>query len=589
MGFIIAVVVIGALVFPFYVISQLSQLRQELDQLKRLMKVQSGTPHPTSVAPAPSIYGESYEEAVASLQTPAPASAPVVNPLPASVFTPMVPPAPSPVVTWFTEDAFMKVGALLVLIAAGWFVSYAFMNDWIGPVGRIALGIGAGVALMGLGVWRSLVSVSQGAVFTALGMSTALLSVFAARYAYDFFTPGSALLVMFLIVAATAAVSVRFKVEALAVIALLAGAAAPILAHTANPDVLGLHTYLGVLFAGALLVTAILPAPTLVIISLCIAVFYGIPFLEADTLEVTVARLAAFVYAVAFLLFSTAALWRTKAANYNIYLATTIGVGMYVAVWIVATVAPALQGIVSLLWAGGFLFASALLWQALTDKNPAYVQGGMAVAFLALATSYYLDGTLLTVAYLMQITAMVCVALWGLRDIAIARSLAWLYGGVMLMSLPNFIASSWEQSVLHGDFFVLAAIGTVLLFVGTQLAAAGDDTNTDATLITFGSLYGLSLIWLVTHTLFGDQIGTALSLVVYTVIGLGLYIGGLKTSDEYARLFGGAIVGGVVARLLLVDIWELELVFRIIAFFVVGVLLLATAFVSKQKKAALLE
>ncbi len=119
--------------------------------------------------------------------------------------------------------------------------------------------------------------------------------------------------------------------------------------------------------------------------------------------------------------------------------------------------------------------------------------------------------------------------------------------------------------------------------MGQQLASAGDDTNTDATLITVGGLYYLALIWLCLHALLGDQLGTAVSLVTYTVIGLGLYIGGLKTSDEFARLFGAMIVGGVVLRLLIVDIWDLELIFRIIAFFVIGVLLLATAFINKRR------
>ncbi|MFM2424249.1 MAG: putative rane protein, partial [Candidatus Parcubacteria bacterium] len=132
-------------------------------------------------------------------------------------------------------------------------------------------------------------------------------------------------------------------------------------------------------------------------------------------------------------------------------------------------------------------------------------------------------------------------------------------------------------------FAVLLLIGTVLFGVGYQLTSRGDDTNTDVTLITVGALYYLTLIWLFFHTLLGDQLGTAVSLVTYTVIGLGLYIGGIKTSDEYARLFGAMIVGGVVVRLMLIDIWELELIFRIVAFFVIGVLLLGTAFIKKQR------
>jgi uncharacterized membrane protein len=488
-----------------------------------------------------------------------------------------------PITSWFMEDTFMKVGALLILIAAGWFVSYAFIHDWIGPVGRIALGLGVGTALMVGGVWRCRSMVDQGAIFTALGMSINLLTIYAARYIYDFFTPGLALLIMLGVVAVTALISIRFKVTALAVVALLAGAMAPILAHTANPDVLGLHTYLGVLFAGALFVAAVLGAPVLVLLSFGISVVYGLPYIETGGLEEHVARLAAFAFAVGFFVFSTAALLRTKSANYYTYLVTTGAVGLYVMFWITVSVASTLQEVVALMWAGGFLFAGALLWQSLTNKIPAYVQIALAIAFIALATAYYLDGTLLLVAYVLQVTALVGAALWGLRDLALARNLSWLYVVVVLMSLPHFIATSWNTSIWHSDFAVLLLIGTVLFGVGYQLASRGDDTNTDVTLITVGALYYLTLIWLCFHTLLGDQLGTAVSLVTYTVIGLGLYIGGIKTSDEYARLFGAMIVGGVVVRLMLIDIWELELIFRIIAFFVIGVLLLGTAFIKKQR------
>ena len=47
-------------------------------------------------------------------------------------------------VTWIKEDWLMKLGALLLLIGFGWFATYAFLNNWIGPAGRISLGLGLG-------------------------------------------------------------------------------------------------------------------------------------------------------------------------------------------------------------------------------------------------------------------------------------------------------------------------------------------------------------------------------------------------------------------------------------------------------------
>ena len=39
--------------------------------------------------------------------------------------------------SWLAKDWPMKVGAFLVISAIGWFVSYAFRNDWISPEGRV--------------------------------------------------------------------------------------------------------------------------------------------------------------------------------------------------------------------------------------------------------------------------------------------------------------------------------------------------------------------------------------------------------------------------------------------------------------------
>jgi len=46
----------------------------------------------------------------------------------------------------------MIKSVVLLLLALGWFVSYAFANNWIGPLGRITLGILFGLAVVGMGM-----------------------------------------------------------------------------------------------------------------------------------------------------------------------------------------------------------------------------------------------------------------------------------------------------------------------------------------------------------------------------------------------------------------------------------------------------
>ncbi len=65
-------------------------------------------------------------------------------------------------ISWVKEDWLLKLGALLLLIGFGWLVSYAFANNWIGPMGRITLGIMAGAVFILLGYWRIQKFIHQG-------------------------------------------------------------------------------------------------------------------------------------------------------------------------------------------------------------------------------------------------------------------------------------------------------------------------------------------------------------------------------------------------------------------------------------------
>ena len=110
---------------------------------------------------------------------------------------------------WIKEDWLLKLGALLLLIGFGWLVTYAFLNNWIGPMGRIAMGIIAGVAILALGSWRIQSQSHQGKIFLLLGSTVILLTVFAAREIYGYFTPLTALITMFLSTAYVAFVGVK--------------------------------------------------------------------------------------------------------------------------------------------------------------------------------------------------------------------------------------------------------------------------------------------------------------------------------------------------------------------------------------------
>jgi uncharacterized membrane protein len=80
-------------------------------------------------------------------------------------------------IAWLKDDWMLKLGGLLLLIGFGWFTTYAFMNDWVGPNGRIIIGLLAGVLVLALGTWRIRQYINQGGVFLVIGSAIVLITV----------------------------------------------------------------------------------------------------------------------------------------------------------------------------------------------------------------------------------------------------------------------------------------------------------------------------------------------------------------------------------------------------------------------------
>lgn len=144
--------------------------------------------------------------------------------------------------------------------------------------------------------------------------------------------------------------------------------------------------------------------------------------------------------------------------------------------------------------------------------------------------------------------------------------------------------------MIHKDFFVLLVLGLTLLGLGAfflwRVKEIEDKKpqRLNATLLIAGSVYAYVLLWLSLHAgLLNNNTATTISLIIYTIIGLIAYFYGLTNKKKGLRLYGGVLVGFVVGRLLLVDVWNMESAGRIITFFLIGTLLVSTAFLAKKQ------
>lgn len=492
---------------------------------------------------------------------------------------------------WLKQDFMVKLGAFLLLIAFGWFVSYAFANNWIGEMGRITLGLIFGALIMGLGMWRIDKRPHQGGIFMVLGSATVILTLYVARELYDMFTPAVALAIMFLSVALVSYVSVRYNRKNLALSGLILAGVAPLFTDAPDPDVVGLSWYLLVTTLGTLWVVYLRGWSILVFAALGIVFLYHLPYLDAMN---EAGIWFGFLFTAIFFVANLVGLIANKAGKeHKSHLFTAVGTGVYVILWILAGVADEWQSLVLVLWMLVFSVGGFMVYRSLQSLAPFYIYGGTSIVLLAAATAVELSGPALTIAFILEIAALVILASKLFAGTRIAVSLSWLFLGPILLSFDSMDSYTWSAGLLHSDLVVLVILTLALFGVGVSFLINKNEHNKKAApvFLVLGAVYVLVLIWLVLHAGTGGHYsseyerGTMFSLIVYTIIGIYTYIRGTRSGSKAVALGGSILLGLVVARLLLVEVWNMEITGKIITFLVIGALLISTAFIKRNNSA----
>src|SRR5438477_2471446 len=187
-------------------------------------------------------------EQAAGIARPAPAAAPPLaaaprQSAPPAPPKPVAPAAPMPARTTAAPPPNLeskigaqwlnRIGIVAVLIGVSYFLKYAFENNWIGPAGRIAIGLlaGAGVVL-----WSESFRKHGYRVFSyslkALGVGILYLSLWGAFQIYHLIPSEAAFAGMILITGFTATLALREDAEIIAAFAVAGAFSTPLLLAT---------------------------------------------------------------------------------------------------------------------------------------------------------------------------------------------------------------------------------------------------------------------------------------------------------------------------------------------------------------------
>jgi len=161
-----------------------------------------------------------------------------------------------------------RIGIAAVLIGVSYFLKFAFENNWIGPVGRVAIGLIAGIAIV---FWSERFRSKGYQAFSyslkAVGIGTLYLSLWAAFQRYALIPSSVAFVMMLAVTASAAAMALAQDAQILAAFALTGGFSTPLLLSTGQNREVALFTYVAILDVATLVLVTFKPWRRLLVMS----------------------------------------------------------------------------------------------------------------------------------------------------------------------------------------------------------------------------------------------------------------------------------------------------------------------------------
>src|SRR2546426_724526 len=168
-----------------------------------------------------------------------------------------------------------RIGIVAIISAATFFLKYAFDNNWIGPSGRVAIGILLGAAMLPWSHWllqRGYSYFSEG--IAGLGAAVMYLSIWAGCQYYKLFSLDVGFVAMIVVTAGMAAVALGRNSQRIALLSLFGGFLTPVLVSEGKDAQLVLFSYLLILGAGLLVIEMRRDWRSLTPISFLLSQFY---------------------------------------------------------------------------------------------------------------------------------------------------------------------------------------------------------------------------------------------------------------------------------------------------------------------------
>ncbi len=514
-------------------------------------------------------------------------------------------------------QVFNRVGIVAILFGTSWFLKLAFEHNWVGPIGRILIGLLAGAALI---LWSESFRRKQFSAFSyslkALGSGVLYLTLWAAFHLYHLLPASAALGTMILVTAWNAWMAATQDSELLAFYALAGGLATPLLLSTGGDHETFLFTYLLALDLAIAALLRVKPWSRLLLAALPATIAYFIAwyaeFFVRPNRPLAVTSLFVCAFFAAFTL-PTLLPRPAPAANRSDRLNRLLtAIPLLVIFANAAFVSLALYSVLEDTGHHGLLpwlmVALAAVYLALqrVQRTPeaAGIHLSLAVTFLTIAIPLKANGRWITVAWLAEGVALLWIAAALSRKAApsgdsrrdptprllrLLASAALALGFCGAISLPFWL--DHDRTIAHAFLNARFATALTAILAFSLAAYLARTTIPPAHRTGLASILAINLLALQAgvneiETFWNPRflnpenvLQTALSISAFLMLfGAALLAVGFWQRSAFIRWQGLILLVLAISKVFLYDVRSLSQGYRVASFLGLGILLMAVSF-----------
>ncbi len=505
-----------------------------------------------------------------------------------------------------------RIGIVAILIGVSYFLKYAFENNWIGPAGRVAIGLLAGIGLL---IWSERFRSRGHELFSyslkAVGIGMLYLSLWAAFQVYHLIPSAAAFLAMVIVTGATITLALTQDAELLATFALAGGFATPALLSTGENHEVILFSYVVLLDLAILAMAVVKPwrrllwgsaAGTLILYVGWFSDYYS---QDERPLTVFFAALFAAIFAAIPLLTPHDRSKRFDGPSITLTLLPLLNAGaFFLALWIMYEPKTAPLTWYALALAAVYLGISSLFGRLFPDQDTKLItllHVAIAVAFITIAIPLKLDAHWITIGWLIESAVLLCIGVRMqtkfLRYLAVA---ALILGIFRLLVVDDFHTETLVFNPRFATYLVaIAVLGGIVIF-GRRYATENEKPFLDVALV---ALNLLALIALTREAAdyydrqlaasgrgrMGYAGGAQLRLArdfsysaIWLVYGAALMAVGFWKRSAFTRWQALFLIAVTIVKVFLYDVSQLEQGYRILSFVALGAVLLAISFIYQR-------